>query len=109
MSVLPIYFARVVQLPENPVPGTIYFVSEEKNAGLWIGTGEGQILPYTPQEYVQKDDNFDQVVQTGVEVVDDTLIIHDPDIATVQNGVLRTSSLFAEVNGDTLIYNYGTN
>lgn len=104
----PIKFYRVETLPESGEIGSLYFVTAHATAGLWVCTSPTSFEAYTPQQYVESE-TLEKTAQQGLEVQGDTLIIHDEDIATIQNGVLRTSSLFAEVNGDTLIYNYGTN
>ena len=109
MTTLPLKFVRTSELPDTPAIGTLYFVAGKENQGLWLGVGEGQLEPYTPQQYVIKDEVLEETTRQGLEVKGDTLIIHDEDIATVQNGVLRTSPLFAKVEGDTLIYNYESN
>ena len=109
MTTLPIKFVKVLELPDNPVIGTLYFVSGKENQGLWLGTRGNSLEPYTPQQYVEKDASLEETIKQGMKVVGDTLVIYDEDIATVKNGVLKTSPLFAKVIGDTLIYNYGAN
>lgn len=109
MTKLPIKFVRVTELPDNPAVGTLYFVAGNDDTGLWLGVDENNLEPYTPQQYVEKDDDFASMIKQGIEIVDDTIIIHDDDIASIKNGVLRISPLFAKVEGDTLIYNYESN
>ena len=101
-------FYRVETLPETGEVGSLYFVSGSENYGVWVCTGPTSFEAYTPQQYVEQE-TPEKTVQQGLEVQGDTLIIYDEDIATIQNGILKTSSLFAEVNGDTLIYNYESN
>lgn len=100
----PVKFYRVATLPEVGEVGSLYFVSGSENYGLWVCTGPISFEAYTPQQYVESE-TLEKTVQQGLEVQGDTLIIHDEDIATIQNGILKTSPLFAKVNGDTLIYN----
>lgn len=104
----PIKFYRVKTLPETGEVGSLYFVTTHDTSGLWVCTGPTSFEAYTPQQYVESE-TLEKTVQQGLEVQGDTLIIYDEDIATIQNGILKTSSLFAEVNGDTLIYNYESN
>jgi hypothetical protein len=41
MTILPIKFVRVTELPDTPAIGTLYFVAGKENQGLWLGVGEG--------------------------------------------------------------------
>lgn len=104
----PIKFYRVETLPETGEVGSLYFVTTHDISGLWVCTSSTSYEAYTPQQYVESE-MPEETVQQGLEVQSDTLIINDEDVATVQNGVLRTSPLFAKVEGDTLIYNYESN
>lgn len=103
-----IKFYRVETLPETGKVGSLYFVTANNASELWVCTSPTSFEAYTPQQYVESE-MPEETIKQELEVQGDTLIIHDGDIATVQNGVLRTSPLFAKVEGDTLIYNYESN
>lgn len=102
-----IKFSRVKALPAEGKVGGLYFVYGGQNPCMYLCTAPGVFEPYTIQEYVESE--LPQNTEQDIYVEGDTLYINNPDVAFVQNSTLKISPIFASIDNNKLIYNYGTN
>lgn len=93
-------FTRVSSLPETGVNGTLYFVCEGQNRGLWLYIND-KFESYTPQNFLQSGD----LTEEQLTFVDgDTLVLSD-DAAQVTDGILKSSTVFSSTSDENIIKN----
>lgn len=93
-------FTRVSSLPETGVNGTLYFVYEGQNRGLWLYMND-KFESYTPQNYLQSGD----LTEEQLAYIDgDTLVLSD-DVAQVTDGILKSSPVFSSTSDENIIKN----
>lgn len=93
-------FTRVSSLPETGVNGTLYFVCEGQNRGLWLYIND-KFESYTPQNFLQSGDLTEEQL-TSVD--GDTLVLSD-DVAQVTDGILKSSTVFSSTSDENIIKN----
>lgn len=93
-------FTRVSSLPETGVNGTLYFVCEGQNRGLWLYIND-KFESYTPQNFLQSGDLTEEQLSY---INGDTLVLSD-DVAQVTDGILKSSTVFSSTSDENIIKN----
>lgn len=92
---------RVETLPEIGEVGSIYLVYGGLHPMMYLCVEETIFEPYTIKDYIEIE-NTEMV--TPVKVEEETIVIDSKDMVSVSYNTLRTHSVFADVEDETLIF-----